>query len=194
MPPRKRPYFVEGKLTYLRGIKEEDYELISDSINDSEFNQLLYQGWKPVDPKDIENQFENEKREENAIIFSQCEKKTDKMVGWCGLYSWEKIAQMGELRNFVHRKFWRKGFGTEQYAMLVYLGFERYNFNRIYFGTNENNKGTLKIYKKLGFTKEGVSRQMYFRQKYWDIHNYSVLRKEYENYSKEKCRAFLGNF
>ena len=189
---KKGPYFFRARLTYLCGIKSEDYSKIADWVNEPEFNKLLYQGWKPVDAESIREQFDTEKRDEAAIQFAQCQISDDQMIGWCGLYRWEKIAHSAEIRSFVGTSFWNRGYGTEQYAMLLKIGFERYNLNRIYFGTHQDNKGTLKIYEKIGAIREGVLRQITYRNgKYSDGHMFSVLRSDYEEKVKKLCSPYL---
>lgn len=186
---------LTSKLTYLKAINPDDYPKIVNWINDSKFNELLYQGWKKISTDDFSNQVKDEQIEEEAQIFSQFSKKTNELVGWCGLYfpksRQHRNAKKAEIRSFVGTEFWGSGFGTEQYIILVKLGFDHFNLNRIYFGTHEKNIGTQKIYQKLGFLREGIMRQDYFRNEYADIYQYAVLKNEYNERVKEKFKAYL---
>jgi len=189
---KKRSHFFSGKLSYLRGIEPDDYNQIAEWVNDPKFNEFLYQGWKPVDAQMVQEQFEEERQKEGAIQFAQCLISTDEMLGWCGLYKWEKIAHSSEIRSFVGPQHWGGGYGTEQHAMLVKIGFDRYNMNRIWLGTHQDNKGILRIYEKLGFTKEGVLRQEQFRRgKYFDAYRYAILKQEYNEKVKKLCESCL---
>jgi RimJ/RimL family protein N-acetyltransferase len=185
--------FATGNVSYLRVLEDDDYELISNCINDQQFNKFLVQGWKPVTPENIQKQFADERNIENAIQFAQCEKNSDKFVGWCGLYKWDKISHSQELRSFVDPTNWGHGFGTEQHAFMLKIGFERYNLNRIHCGTNQNNSGVLRIYEKLDLVKEGISRQETFRNgKYFDTVRYSILRSEYNSKVKKLVDSVLS--
>lgn len=186
-------YFFRGRLTSLRSLVPEDYSRIAKWINDPDFNRNLYQGWKPVDAEAIREQFETERRLEDAIQFASCMNSSDELLGWCGFYKWEKIAHSAEIRSFVGTESWGKGYGTEQFAILLKLGFERYNLNRISFGTYHENIGALKIYEKFQVEREGILRQVGYRNgKYYDAHMYGVLRKEYEEKIRDICNSYLS--
>ncbi len=188
---------LTSKITYLKPINPNEYAKIVNWLNDPKFNELLYQGWKKISVEDFSNQVKEEQEEEEAKIFSQFNKKTNDLVGWCGLYfpksKQHRNAKKAEIRSFVGTEFWGSGFGTEQYIILVKRGFEYFNLNRIYFGTHEKNIGTQKIYEKLGFLKEGIMRQDYFRNEYADIYQYAVLKKEYNEKIKEKFNMYFKN-
>jgi len=187
----RRPYFLKGHTSHLRGHCTQDYQIISDNVNDPKLNRLLYQGSKPVNAEYIKKQIETED-DQGAIQFAQCRISDEKMVGWCGLFPTRRIERVWDMRSFVIPTVWGKGFGTEQHAMLIKIGFERLNAHKITAGTNENNNGVLRIYEKLGITKEGVFRKDYYRDgKYQDTHHYGVLLSEYESKVKDLCNSYL---
>jgi len=185
---------LECKLSYLREIQTEDYEKIINWINDPIFNKFLYQGWTKISKEGFAEQVIDEKHKENAKIFSQFDKSSKELVGWCGIYFPTSLqhrnAKKAEIRSFVGTEFWGKGYGTEQYIVLVKFGFEKLSLNRMYFGTHQDNKGTQNIYKKLGFKLEGVSRQDYKRNEYADVFQYAILKSEYENGIKQNFKLF----
>lgn len=187
--------FLTGKVTFLQEIKEEDYPKIVNWINDPKFNKFLYQGWEKVTIKDFARQVEGERLEEEAKIFSQFNNKSLELVGWCGIYLPKSLRQRNankaEIRSFVGTEYWGNGYGTEQYILLVRIGFELLNFNRMYFGTHQDNKGTQGIYEKLGFIREGILREDYRRTEYADIYQYAVLKSEYEASIKKNFSEYL---
>lgn len=187
---------LTAKLTYLKEINSDDFQKIVNWINDSKFNQFLYQGWKKTTVEDFANQVREEQTDENAEIFSQFNKENNELVGWCGLYfpksEQHRNARKAEIRSFVGTEFWGSGFGTEQYVLLVKYGFENIDLNRIYFGTHEKNIGTQKIYEKLGFKCESILRQDYYRNEFADIYQYAVLKNEYDETIKEKIYSYLN--
>lgn len=174
---------LEFKKSHLKKIQDKDIPQIVNWLNDPKFNELLYQGWETVTTESFLKQIFEEKKIENAEIFSQFNNETNQIVGWCGLFfpsnSQHRQAKKAEIRSFVGTEFWGQGFGTEQYIMLTRLGFEKFNLNRIFFGTHEKNIGTQKIYEKLGFKKEGILRQDFYHHEFADIYLYAVLRSEY---------------
>jgi len=187
--------FLNLKHSYFKEIQSSDYPKIISWLNDPNFNKFLFQGMNEISVEFFSKQVNDEKSLENAKIFSQFNKQNNELIGWCGLFfpihEAQKIGQKAEIRSFVGTEFWNKGFGTEQYIMLVTLGFEFFNLNRIFFGTHQDNIGTQKIYEKLEFIKEGILRQDYFRKNFADIYRYSVLKSEYESKSKKIFQSYL---
>lgn len=163
----------------LKPIIENHYKIIADCINDPEFNKFLLQGWKPVNANDIKLQFEHETEFEKALHYA-IYNKNNEFVGWGGLFNLEPITRKAELRAFILKKYWSKGYGLALHKMLIDIGFQKLNLNKIYCGTNEKNEGVLKIYEKLGLKKEGTLRQEYYRNStYYDAYRFSILGNEY---------------
>ena len=183
------------KYTYFKEIQIPDYLKIISWINDPTFNEFLYQGLNHVSEESFSKQVTDEKSLEDARIFSQFNKLTNELVGWCGLYfptsKIYKSVKKAEIRSFVGTEFWGKGYGTEQYIALVTMGFEFFKLNKIFFGTHQNNIGTQKIYQKLNFFQEGISRQDYFRNNFADIYRYSILQNEYHENIKKIFQSYL---
>jgi len=183
------------KYTYFKEIQIPDYLKIISWINDPTFNKFLYQGLNHVSEESFSKQVDDEKSLESARIFSQFNKLTNELVGWCGLYfptsKIYKSINKAEIRSFVGTEFWGKGYGTEQYIALVTMGFEFFKLNKVFFGTHQNNIGTQKIYQKLNFFQEGISRQDYFRNNFADIYRYSILQNEYHENIKKIFQSYL---
>ena len=86
-----------------------------------------------------------------------------------------------EVGLFIGEKScWNKGYGTEIMQLLLRLGFDNFNLNRIFLRVDEANKGGIRAYEKAGFVHEGRFRQGNFRDgKYSDMLLMSVLRTEW---------------
>tara|TARA_B110000263_G_C15235435_1_gene476787 strand:- start:39 stop:641 length:603 start_codon:yes stop_codon:yes gene_type:complete len=185
------------KNSYFKEIQISDYPKIISWINDPNFNKFLYQGLNHVSNESFSKQVSDEKSLEDAKIFSQFNKLTNQLVGWCGLYfptsKIYKSVKKAEIRSFVGTEFWGQGYGTEQYVALVTMGFEVFNLNKVFFGTHQDNIGIQKIYQKLNFFKEGISRQDYFRNNFADIYRYSILQNEYHENIKKIFESYLKN-
>jgi diamine N-acetyltransferase len=75
---------------------------------------------------------------------------------------------------------WNKGYGTEAMHLLLNLGFDTLNLNRIFLRVDEANKGGIRAYEKAGFIHEGRFREGTFQNgKYCDVLLMSVLRAEW---------------
>ncbi|HYF91747.1 MAG TPA: GNAT family protein [Symbiobacteriaceae bacterium] len=74
-----------------------------------------------------------------------------------------------------------QGYGTEVTKLIVRIGFEEFNLNRIWLTVNAENIAGIKAYGKAGFVLEGTLRQHGFaRGKYYDSHIMAILRTDYE--------------
>ena len=73
----------------------------------------------------------------------------------------------------------RRGFALETYsAMNLYL-FDKFKFNRLSLTTLANNYEAISFYKKLGYRKEGVMREAFYKNgKFIDGFFYSMLRSD----------------
>jgi RimJ/RimL family protein N-acetyltransferase len=78
------------------------------------------------------------------------------------------------------KKYWNRGLGSEAGRMIIDYGFNKLNLHRIELGVLEYNPRAMKVYKRLGFKKEGVKREhILFRGKYYDDIHMGLLRKKW---------------
>ena len=104
-----------------------------------------------------------------------------RLIGNCSFMDINWTARSVEVGLFIGDKFcWNKGYGTEVMCLLLRLGFETLNLNRVFLRVDEANKGGIRAYEKAGFVHEGRLRQGTFRNgEYRDMLLMSVLRSEW---------------
>lgn len=74
-----------------------------------------------------------------------------------------------------------QGYGTEVTRLMVKIGFEQFNLNRIWLTVNAEHIAGVRAYEKAGFVREGVLRQHWFaRGRYYDAYLMAILRTDYE--------------
>ena len=87
--------------------------------------------------------------------------------------------------------------GTETVQSMIDYAFETLNLNRIQLHVSAENEPAIKIYRRVGFIKEGVLRQaMFHDNKYYDfwvmgILKHDWLRKREEKTSVDKEAVFV---
>jgi RimJ/RimL family protein N-acetyltransferase len=103
------------------------------------------------------------------------------MIGNCSFMNINWTIRSAEVGLFIGEKScWNKGYGTEVMSLLLDLGFDTFNLNRIYLRVDEANKGGIHAYEKAGFVHEGRFREGTFQNgKYGDVLLMSVLRAEW---------------
>ncbi|MGN0479104.1 MAG: GNAT family N-acetyltransferase [Hominenteromicrobium sp.] len=109
-------------------------------------------------------------------------KETGELIGSCELAFTDK--DPAELAWELHRKYWRRGYGTEIGRTLLKLGFERLGLRRIVADCNTLNKGSYGIMEKIGMRREAHYVQCYrgncaLHYKWCDKYLYAILREEY---------------
>ena len=175
-----RNAFLIGKKIHLRGMEEADLENMYRWISDSVFTRLLFQGDKPPNFQHMKDEFNNSLKDNSEIVFSIVT-KTDQHIGWAGIYEINWISRKGEIRFFIgEKKFWGKGYATETVSLLVDYAFNKLNLHRIYGGTNEENVGSINVFKNNKFMQEGVLKEEHFRNgKYYDVLRFGVINKKH---------------
>ena len=105
----------------------------------------------------------------------------EKMLGTIKLDKIDFINKSAEVGALIGEKdFWGKKIGQKAFSILLKYSFEDLGLNRIWGGTDENNKSMQGLFLKSGFLEEGRLRQItYFEGKYTDNLRYSILREEY---------------
>lgn len=173
--------FIVGTKAYLRGVEKDDLRNMVRWINDSEVTHYMIMGDRPAQIELLIEEWENQIRNRNEVVFAVCDKKKDVLVGTSGLYNINWISRLSEYRIFIGDKnYWNKGIGTETAKLILDYGFKKLNLNKVWLGVNEKNKSALRSYEKAGFVKEGVLRQEVFRNnEYYDAVRMSILKKEY---------------
>ncbi len=174
--------FIAGERLNLRGIERKDLQKFVSWIDDSEVTHYMFMGASPTYIELLIEQWENQIRNPNEVIFGIVDKKEDLLIGSTGLYQINWISRSAEYRIIIgEKKFWDKGYGTETAKLLIRYAFEKLNLNRVWLGVNAENVAAVKSYEKVGFAKEGVLRKDLFRNnKYYDVIRMSILREEYE--------------
>lgn len=103
-------------------------------------------------------------------------------IGNCGFHNFDDAARSAGLGIMIGEKDYReKGYGTEAVKLLLKVGFEIHNLNRIALEVFSNNPRAIHVYEKVGFIHEARQRQaMYKNGKYIDNLVMSVLREEWK--------------
>nr|WP_067841907.1 GNAT family protein [Amphibacillus sediminis] len=90
----------------------------------------------------------------------------------------ELIIDIGE------KEFWGKGYASEALKMLLNYAFNELNLHRLYLQVFAFNEKAIRLYQRLGFQQEGVSRQALFRKGSWhDILQMGLLQSEYNHFN-----------
>lgn len=171
------PVFIEGESVTLRTIEEADLEFLQRQVNDPEIRRAIGR------PDPVNSEQEREFFEE--VVSG--DGTTDLLVtvdgdrvGIVSLAFDDGVVTSAELGYWLAPEYHRQGYGSEAAELLVEHGFEQRACHRIearVFGFNEASQGLLE---RLGFTREGVSREAHFVDgAYRDVYWYGLLAEEW---------------
>jgi len=115
------------------------------------------------------------------IIFNNEEK-----IGYFRLSNYSIINRNIYIGADLHPKFWGKKLSYPSYQKFINYLFINYNLNKISLEVLSTNIRAYNLYKKLGFTQEGIKRQEIFKQnQFVDSIIMSLLKTEYNAYILE---------
>lgn len=167
---------------YLRALELSDVEKLVKWRNDLEITSSLggntFYVSKLRESEWVKNAILNDNKNIRLAI---CLKENDEYIGNVNLNSINWINRSAEYSIMIGDKSqWSKGFGKEATLLILKYAFEELNLNRIYLTVRNDNEKALSLYKKTGFTKEGVLRKsIYKNNKFIDMIVMSILREEF---------------
>lgn len=166
----------------LRKVSNEDTELYHKWRNDME---VMYSTNLSLDVYSMETTKEFVDRvilgSHSAKSYIIVEKEKEIPIGIVALIhidfknrNAESIIDIGE------KEYWGKGFGSEAFKLLLDYAFYEMNLHRVSLRVFSFNDRAIRLYNKLGFKREGNSRQSLFRNGKWhDIIHMGLLQNEY---------------
>ena len=112
-----------------------------------------------------------------AIVFED----NDRILGLVSLIDIDYIRRSAIFNIMVGRnENYGKGIGTYATKEMLRHAFYNMNLHRIELTVLSNNERAIRLYEKVGFKKEGIKREVAFKNgKYEDMVAYSILDKEY---------------
>ena len=172
---------INGCLTYLRPIKEEDIESIYKATKEEEIRYMT--GTTNIFTiEDIINHYERVSKDDSRYDFAICLKESNLVIGDLTISDIDERDNKAGFRIALHNiDSLGKGYGTEAVKLAIYFAFEKLKLNRLQLEVFSHNPRGVKAYEKAGFTIEGILRQaIYINNQYSDEIIMSILREEYD--------------
>ena len=159
-------------------IEHENLEQLREWRNDPD----IYKWCRQITLLSRQNQidwFDYQSEAENILMF-YIKSKTGLGLGVCGLTSIDYICRRAEFSLYIQPEECGNGYGGEALTMLLNVAFNDLNLNLVWGESFEGNPA-MKMFEKIGFKKEGIRRQFYYKDgKYVDAHLCSITRSEFD--------------
>ena len=79
------------------------------------------------------------------------------------------------------KDYWGKGYGADAIKTLLKYAFHELNLHKVYLRVYDFNKRAIRCYEKAGFKKEGILREVFWRNGKWhDTILMGILQSEFE--------------
>jgi len=179
----------ETDRVFLRKMTVQDTEIYHKWRNDIDVMQTTAPFLDVYGIEETE-EFVNQKilKSRSSKCYIIVEKKSNKPIGITSLINIDYKNRNAEcIIDIGEKEAWGKGYGSEAMKLLLDFGFLEMNLHRIWLRVFSFNDRAIKLYEKLGFQKEGISREAIFRNGTWhDIIHMGVLQSEYMKQWREK--------
>ena len=119
---------------------------------------------------------------EHPFVMEIQEGDSWKPIGNCGFHAIDWRSRTSEVGIFIGEKsLWSQGYGTSAMRLMLKIGFETLNLNRIYLRVHADNLRAIRSYEKAGYVHEGRFRQAEYKNgQFIDVLFMSVLRSEWQ--------------
>ncbi|HBC73766.1 MAG: GNAT family N-acetyltransferase [Candidatus Wallbacteria bacterium GWC2_49_35] len=174
---------VSGKKCYLSPVNLEDAVLYKEWLNDLEVSSNL--NFRPfiLTLEKEKEMLEKLVKSETDVLFGIVDKKSDKLIGNCGLMGIEPINRKSLFGIFIgDKKYWGKGYGEEATNLILDFGFNMLNLHNIFLTVFSFNKRGIRCYEKCGFKHAGKLREARLvAGKHYDVVYMDILDREFKN-------------
>jgi ribosomal-protein-alanine N-acetyltransferase len=145
----------------LRAATLEDAEALSSIYGDPEVRRYL--GFGILTTLDqirekLAGDLEAVRRGE-SMRWILCERDSDEVAGYVGLFHWSQRDRHAEVGYIVARHLWGQGLMKELLPTLLRFGFEQMGLHRIEARVDSRNAASMRVLTRAGFQQEGLLRE-----------------------------------
>lgn len=174
---------INGKKIYLRPMELSDMDAYQTMINDETISQKVV-GWSfPVSKEEQLSWYHKVIGDSKNKRFSVVLKQNDEVVGMVTLSSidWHNRSATHGIKLLPSCPK-GEGIGTDAVITLMKYAFEEVNLNRLDGSWIEYNIPSMKLYKKCGWSEEGIKKEAIYRNgKYHNLVIAGITKSEYLN-------------
>lgn len=155
--------FIEGKNVYLRRIKISDANKnYLNWMHDPGINQYLESRFEKWDLNKLKCYVRNVLRDKKCFFLAIIHRATGRHIGNIKIGPIVLQHHFADIGIIIGDKsFWGKGLGIESLKLAKNYCFKKLKIHKLVAGAYSNNIGSIKVFKKSGFSVEGIKRKHY---------------------------------
>jgi len=158
---KRRSVFIEGKHIYLREIRLSDANKnYCNWINDPKVNKYLESRFERWSVSKLKRYISDVKRNPDNVFLTIVSRDRNKHIGNIKIGPINRSHRYADVGVIIGEKsFWGKGIATEAIKLVVDYAFNKLDLHKLTAGAYSRNIGSIKAFKKAGFSVEGVRRK-----------------------------------
>lgn len=181
---------METDRLVLREHGEQDARSILELFGDTEV--VRHFGMKPISSLNAAEQmikyFRKNSREAGLTRWAVVLKSENTVVGSVFYTNIEKPYFRAEIGFLLNRSYWGRGIMKEAAERVISFGFEQMSLNRIQALVSVDNRRSVSLVERLGFSKEGVLREHsfnYVEKRFEDMYAFALLAQDHKKTERE---------
>jgi RimJ/RimL family protein N-acetyltransferase len=188
--------FLIGKRVSLHGLRECDLKADAPYyswLEDLSLDQYTERSYFPNSEKRMMEYYDRSTQNSSLILLGIFDNATDKHIGNITFQDINWLNRRAFIAYLLgDADYAGKGIVTEAVLMMMYYGFNRLNFNRIYGGVSALHGASMKVCEKVGLKEEGRMRQHLLRNgEFSDSIVVGAIRDEWMPKFGNQARAFF---
>ncbi|MFJ5773478.1 GNAT family N-acetyltransferase [Streptomyces sp. NPDC093094] len=158
---------LTGTRTILRPFTAADADTMWEIIGDPEVVRFTYEPGTDLDLERTRSWYATRAEQDDRLDLAVTDRTSGEVVGEVVLNEWDPRTRSCTFRTLIGPRGRGRGLGTEAMRLIVGHGFERLGLHRIELVAYGHNLRALHVYEKVGFTVEGVRREVALRDGAW---------------------------
>jgi RimJ/RimL family protein N-acetyltransferase len=174
-------YFREGRRIYLREVCIADADgNYSRWMNDPDVIQYLESRFTPVTLPMLQSYITQEQQNLSVVFMAIVVKENDTHIGNIKIHRIDYYHRFAEISLIIGEKaYWGNGYGTEAIQLAVDFAFSKLNLHKLSANIYSSNAGSVKAFKKAGFSDEGLRiKHRFYKGEYIDEVMLGIARQE----------------
>ncbi|MEV7844574.1 GNAT family N-acetyltransferase [Streptomyces cyaneofuscatus] len=177
---------LAGERVLLRPFTGDDADAIAEIIKDPEVIRYTFEPSSELTLERLRTWYGSRGDQDDRLDLAVTDRTTGEVVGEVVLYDVDQINRNCAFRTLIGPSGRGRGLGTEATRLIVGYGFEHIGLHRIQLDVYAANHRARRVYEKVGFTAEGVRRQVQLREGTWrDELVMSILSQEWNALSEQ---------
>lgn len=174
---------LQGKKVFLRALEPSDLDFLYGAENNESIWEVS-NSYAPYSRYVLSQYLENahldiyEAKQLRMVI---CKQETQKSIGFVDLFDFDPKhfrVGIGILIDKIENR--QKGYALEAIQLCTQYAFTHANVHQVYATITENNKGSIRLFEKVGFKKTGTRKDWIFNQgEFKDELIYQLIKNVY---------------